>query len=61
MYTLFIGSGRSDGGYGFLLVGEDEAEKATLVYDEERTIILSDWYHLSSTSIGQVLENNFLF
>jgi L-ascorbate oxidase len=45
-HSVNPGSSRSDGGYGFLLVGKDEAEKAKLIYNQERTIILTDWYHI---------------
>jgi hypothetical protein len=49
--NIYIGTGRSDGGHGFLIVDEDEEEKKSLVYDEEREIVLTDWYHLSGPEI----------
>lgn len=44
-------SSRADGGYGVFVVEESPLERSKLNYDEERTIILSDWYHKSAPLI----------
>ena len=55
-YHLHTGGVRAEGGYGFLIV--KEIKPVPISYDEELTIILSDWYDTSINTILAGLQNN---
>lgn len=48
-YHAHAGETRIKGTYGFLIV--DSVDPAKYHYDSERTLIIGDWYHVSTTDI----------
>lgn len=52
-YHLHNGVERGEGGYGFLIVEEPEVVAS---YDEERLLVLADWFRVSSDEINSRLN-----